>query len=308
MKSRKNKRVQGVFGTKSVSDKVVFGVAYGFLALVALTQLFLLVWMIYSSLKDDIDMFMDIFAPPSPSNLHFENYSTVLSLIKVTIYNSDKGYVSYGLGTLFGNSILLAFLLPLGSQITVTVCAYILSKYRFVGRELLLKINFFVIIFPVVGSLASSLKVNYFLGRYDNLLLMIILGNHPFAGLGLLIQMSFYAAIPKEMMEAAEIDGAGHFAAFIRIHVPIIFPTILLYYVLAVFSSWNDYMTPLIWLPHLPNVALGMFQFQYDSAKYAASLTEVLAGFVMFSIPSILFYLLNQKQIMSRMVMTGLKG
>ena len=171
----------------------------------------------------------------------------------------------------------------------------------------MLNINLFVIIFPIVGGLASSLQVSHFLGRYDNLLMMCITGAHPFTGLGLLIQMGFYEAIPKEMMEAAQIDGANHWQTFINIHFPVILPTFFLYYMLAIFGSWNDYQTPLVWLPSYPNVALGIYQFQYDAAKYAATLPQVLAGFVYMSIPTVVFYFLNQELLTSRMVMAGLK-
>ena len=305
---KRDKLNPGVFGTKSIFDKILYGVTLACLAVVCLVQLYLVIWMIYSSVKDDIDMFISLFGLPKSGNFHWENYSNVFKLIRVELYVPGEGYVSYGISTLVGNSILLAAVMPIQGLLVGTITAYIFAKYRFVGRGLMLKINYFIMIFPIVGGLASSLKVNYFLGRYDNLVMMCITGAHPFTGMGLLIQMSFYNAIPNEMMEAAQIDGAGHMQTYFHIHFPLMFPTIMLYYVLAVFGAWNDYMTPLIWLPSLPNVALGIYQFQYDAAKYAATLPQVLAAFVMMSIPSVIFYLCNQKLIVSKMVMSGLKG
>lgn len=307
-RKKKSKLNPGVFASRSVSDKIVYGIAVFFLAVVCLTQFYLVFWMCYTALKDDIDMYISMFALPRPDSLHFENFSNVIKLIRVELFVPSQGYVSFGIPTLFINSILLAFFMPLQGQLVTTICAYIFAKYRFKGRNLMLKINYFVIIFPIVGSLASSLKINTLLGRYDNFLLMCIMGAHPFTGLGLLIQMSFYSAIPKEMMEAARMDGAGHLATYFRIHFPIMLPTIFLYYVLAIFGAWNDYMTPLVWLPSFPNIALGVYQFQYDAAKYAATLPQILAAFIMMSIPSVIFYLCNQRLIASKMVMAGLKG
>lgn len=299
---------RGVYSTRSVADKIVLTVVIVLLLMVALSQMYVLFWMLYTSLKDDVALFLDMFALPKIGEFCWSNYSSILKLVRVSIFVPGKGYVSYGFGTLLRNSFLLTVFMPLQGQIVSTITAYILSKYRFKGRSFLLAVNFFVIIFPVVGDLASGLKINYAIGRYDNFIMMCVTGAHPFTGLNLLIQMSFYDAIPKEMMEAARIDGAGHFTTFFRIHFPLILPTFFLYYMLAVFASWNDYMTPLVWLPSFPNLALGMFQFQYDAAKYAATLPQVLAGFVIVSIPSVVFYLCNQKLITSRMVMSGLKG
>lgn len=305
---KRNRLNPGVFGTKSFWDKILYGFSLFCLFAVCFLQLYLLLWMCYSSLKDDIDMFISLFALPKYNALHWENFSTAIKLIRAELFIEGQGYVSFGLPVLIKNSVILALVLPIQGQIVMTITAFILAKYQFKGRDLLLKINYFVMIFPIVGSLASSLKVNYLLGRFDNLFMMCVTGAHPFGGLGLLIQMSFYAAIPKEMMEAAQVDGASHFQNFFHIHLPIVLPTVFLYYILAVFGAWNDYMTPLVWLPSLPNVALGIYQFQYDAAKYAATLPQVLAAFILMSIPTIIFYLMNQKMIASRLVMTGLKG
>ena len=303
---KRNKLNPGVFGTKSIWDKVIYSFSLLCLAIVCLFQLYLVIWMCYSALKDDIDMFISLFG--LPKTLHWENFTNIFKLIRVELYVEGQGYVSYGLPVLFRNSIIYALFAPIQGQVVMTITAYIFSKYRFKGRDFLLKINYFVMIFPIVGSLASSLKVNYALGRYDNFLMMMLTGASPFGGLGLLIQISFYDAIPKEMMEASQIDGAGHFQTFFHIHLPIMLPTIFLYYILGVFGTWNDYMTPLVWLPSMPNVALGIYQFQYDAAKYAATLPQVLAAFILMSIPTTIFYICNQKLIVSRMVMTGLKG
>ena len=303
---KRNKLNPGVFGTKAVSDKLLFAFSMACLAVISLVQLYLVCWMLYSSVKDDIDMFISLFG--LPKILRWENYKNVFKLIRVEIYVTGKGYVSYGLPVLVRNSIVYALLTPVQGVFVGNFTAYIMSKYRFKGRDLFLKINYLIMILPIVGSLPSSLKVNYALGRYDNFLMMCVTGASPFGGMGLLIQMGFYDAIPKEMMEAAQIDGAGHFQTFFRIHVPLMLPTIFFYYILAVFGTWNDYMTPLVWLPSMPNVALGIYQFQYDSAKYAATLPQVLAAFVLMSIPTTIFYLTTQKLMISRMVMTGLKG
>ena len=297
----------GIFSTKNAADIIILLFTLLILCIVCFFQFYLVFWMLSTSLKDDIDLYTNMYGFPDFSNLKFSNYKNVLYLVRVEQYVDGVGYVNIGLPRLLLNSVLIAFIMPLQGIFWNNICAYIFSKYQFKGRELMLKINFLVIVLPALGGLAAQLKINHMIGRYDNFIMMCLTGVHPFTGLNLLVMMSFYRSIPKEMMEAAKIDGAGHFVTFFFIHVPLMLPIIFFYYMMGVFGAWNDYMTSLVWLPSMPNLALGIYQFQYDSVKYAATLPEVRACFAMVSVPTVLFYLTNQKFIVKRMVMTGLK-
>ena len=289
------------------ANNVTWTISYIYLAIICLFQIFIFAWMIYTSFKDDIDLYLDMFALPKLNALHFENYSNVFKLINMEIFTENRGYVTYDIWDMALNSVLMATLMPI-HQIFATVCtAYVISKYRFKGKELLLMINLFVMVFPIVGNLASGLKINHAIGRFDNLFMMCIMGGHPF-GMQLLIYINMFNGIDKTYMEAAQLDGAGHFRIFCTIMVPMVKSTVIVFYVLAVLGNWSNYQTPLIWLPSYPNLALGIYDFQYNAAKYAATLPQVLAGFVIISLPSIIFYFCNQKLIASKMVVGGLKG
>ena len=294
---------RGVF-VKGAGNNAVFGFGYLALFLVCFFQVFIVVWMMYTSLKDDIDVFLNMFA--LPKTLHFENYAKVFKLLRCEIV-VDGVLQQIGLAEMFKNSLLIAFLRPIKSIVTPFCVAYVLSKFRFRGRNTLMAINMFVIVFPIVGSLPASLKISYTLHMFDNLFLQSILGAQPF-GFNLLVYLAMFNMVSDSYKEAATIDGAGPFTIFFRIYLPMTWTTPFVFYILSVLGAWNDYMTPLVWLPSYANVALGMFNFQYDAAKYSATLPEVLAGFVMMSVPSVLVYALNQNMMTSKLVVGGLKG
>ena len=293
-----------IFSRNTPVTTIVFAVALLFLAIICVVQIYPLFWMIITSFKDDIDVFLNIFG--MPEKWHPENYLSIFQMLRMEIFTSS-GIRRYNFAAMFGNSVLLAVVMPIKGIVSGVLTAYIIAKYKFKGSSILVSINLFVMILPIVGALPSQLKVYHALGMYDNIVMMALLGASPF-GFNLLIYINAFKSVPDEFLEAARIDGAGHFYTFIRISLPSVLPTVAVFYLLGVLGSWNDYQTPLIWLPSHPNLALGMFQYQYDAAKYAATLPQVLAGFVIVSIPSVIFYMCNQKLITSKMMVGGLKG
>ncbi len=304
-KHSKSAQKNQLFEKKSATNNIVWTIACICIFIVCFVQVFAVFWMLYTSLKSDLDLFISVFA--LPKKFHWENYESILYLLRMEVYITGRGYVQFGLWDMLKNSVMMSVFMPMMGSI-VTVCtAYILSKFRFPGRDVLIALNIFVMIFPIVGNLASALKINTMIGRYDNLALMCLLGHHPF-GFNLLIYLNMFNGIDNTYMEAAKIDGAGNFTIFLKIMTPMILPTVVVFYILAVLGTWNDYNTPLVWLPSYPNLALGMYDFQYNSSKYAATLPQVLAGFVLMSIPSVLFFSMNQKLITSKMMVGGLKG
>lgn len=290
---------------RSWASCILFGLALVMLVLIVFAQVYPLLWMINTSLRTDIEVFINMFGPPNA--LHFENYSSVWDLIGVDVFIEGYGYVRYNIGRLLGNSVLIAVLMPIKGTVSSVITAYIIAKYKFKGSGILVGINIFVMILPIVGSLPSQLKIYNVLGMYDNFVMQALLGASPF-GFGLLVYIGMFKGVPDAYLEAARIDGAGHFRTFVQIALPPVLPTVAVFYLLAVLGSWNDYQTPLMWLPSYANLAYGMFQFQYDTAKYASTLPQIMAGFVIVSVPSVIFYFCNQKLITSKMMVGGLKG
>ena len=89
---------------------------------------------------------------------------------------------------------------------------------------------------------------------------------------------------------------------------PLIVPTAAVLFILSFLSCWTNYIDFLVWFPSYPNLAVGMYMFQYNASLYMVGTPIVLAGFTVLAIPTTILYLLSQKLIMSKFNVGGLKG
>ena len=161
-------------------------------------------------------------------------------------------------------------------------------------------------VITIVGSLANTLLIYKNLHIYNNLWAYIIFPGGPF-GFNFLLLYGAFKHIPDSYSEAVFLDGGGHFTVFFKVIIPIMMPTFIALYVLSFIGVWNDYSASLVFLPSTPTLAYGLYVFQYDAAKYEATLPEILAGFTICSIPSVILFCSFQKVITKSLMVGGLK-
>ncbi len=243
-----------------------------------------------------------------PKVWDFSAFGDVFSILSVEKFVSGQGMYRYGFGTLLVNSLLIAFVTPVMGVLTNAVCGYILAHYNFRFKKLLLTVNVFVMIIPFVGTLPAALQINRAIGRYDNFLMMSIFGNIPF-GFNMLLFLSSFNAFSWTYAEAAMMDGAGHLRIMFLIMMPMRISLVLVMYVLAFLGAWNDYNLSLVWLPSMPNLAYGVYNFQYNaSVGMNATPMQIQAALLICALPSLLLYLVCQKGIASKLEVGGIKG
>ena len=260
-------------------------------------------WMLMTSVKGRID-FADSFMG-FPNVWHWENYTQIFKLLRIQTIK-DGAFYEYGVFDMMFNSLTMAFVNPFFNLLSVVLCSYVVAKYDFKIRKLLFNVNIFVMTIPIVGSLANTLTVYKQLGIYNNLWAYMIFPGGPF-GFNFLLLYGVFKAIPNSYSEAVFIDGGGHLTVFLKIILPTVLPTLTALYVLGFIGNWNDYSASLIYLPSVPTLAYGLYVFQYDAAKYGASLPQILAGFTICSIPSVILYCVFQPVITKSLAIGGLK-
>ena len=289
--------------TKKKKTDKVFLVIGLLLLLHGLTLLLPFFWMLLTSFKGILE-YRDSFLG-LPKMLRWENYTRVFELIKVTVYRNDKRYIVDITG-LLGNSFLLATIRSFFGLLPTVLTSYAVAKYDFGLRKTLFNINIFVMTIPIVGSLATTLTVYKQFGIYNNFWAYMIFPHQPF-GFNFLLLYGAFKAIPNSYSEAVMIDGGGHFTIFFKIILPTILPTITALYILAFIGNWNDYNSALIYVRNAPTLAYGLYEFQTGTKANVASLPEILAGFTMCSIPSVVLYCSFQPLIGKSLAMGGLK-
>lgn len=276
------------------------------LIIFAISLLIPLFWMLYTAFKPSLEYYENSFK--LPDNWTFYNFTSVMPMLQVRIL-TDRGEVLFRAWDMLGISIIWAAAIPFVSLFFTLITAYVIAKYKFVGRNAIYMIGIFVMIVPIIGALPSQMVVKRVLGIYDNMFMHIITSPGVcFSGVWFLLFYAAFQGVPWEYAEAAFIDGAGHYKVMFRIMLPLMIPTFSAIFLLSFLGTWNDYNTFIMWLPSYANLAYGMYLFQMDASSYGASMPQIMAGFIICMIPTVIIYIASQKLITSKLMIGGLKG
>jgi raffinose/stachyose/melibiose transport system permease protein len=178
------------------------------------------------------------------------------------------------------------------------MAAYIFARYAFPGRELLFTLFAIGLMFPFAVAILPLFVLLRELNLLDNPLGVVL----PQAAFGLpitiVILRSFFRGIPAEVEESAVLDGCGPFRFFWRILLPMSRPALGTVSVLAVVGSWNNYLLPLIVFNDARwwTLPLGVQQFQ---SQYSADTARILAYVTLAMLPSLFFYAIAERQLIS---------
>ncbi len=274
----------------------------------SLIIIFPLVWAFISSFKHRLDWTWNKIGFPSneysfePRAWQWENYSIALSRLFVP---TEKGNV-YMYQQAF-NSIFYAATFTAASIFMHCLIAYIVAKYNFKFGKVVYSIVLVTMMLPIVGSMSSGLQVRQALGIYGKYWGELAITFGGFGGMHFLIFYACFKAIPWSYAEAAQMDGAGHFKIFIRIMVPLAWSTITGVLILNFIAAWNNYQTPLVYLPNMPTLAVGLFMFK-SKADELSSEPRRLAATMMVATPTLLLFVIFRNKIMGNIAIGGLKG
>ena len=257
--------------------------------------LYPVVWMLLSTFKPSAQIVGN--AQLLPREVTVENYERALSGI---------GGVSFW--TFFQNSTILAVASVIGVVLSSALAAYAFARISFPGRNVYfgimiatLLLPFHVVIIPQYIMFNALGLVNTF----TPLLLGKFLATEAFF---VFLMVQFMRGLPRELDEAARIDGAGHYRTFGSIMLPLMKPALVTSAIFTFIWTWNDFFGPLLYLKDpdlytLP-IALRLFVDQSSSADYGAQ----MAMAVLALIPVFLFFLIFQRYLVDGVATQGLKG
>ncbi|QIN83288.1 ABC transporter permease subunit [Rubrobacter tropicus] len=275
---------------KSSLGVAIANVAYYALMIVlAVVFLLPLIWMFVSSLKPESEV---LVIPPSffPTEIRWQNYVDVFGIIPVFFYNSAK----------------LAFLNVVGILLTSSLAGYAFARLEFAGRDLVFTLLLATAIIPSIVYLIPQYIVFRELGWIDtHLPLWVPRVLTPVFATFLMRQ--YFKTMPKDLEDAARIDGASTFAIYWRIMLPQTKPALAAIGVFTFLESWNDLFGPLIFLnsQDLQTLPVALAQFQ---GEYFTQVSLLMAAATVSVIPVLIVYLFAQKYFVQGITMTGLKG
>lgn len=258
--------------------------------LFALMCIFPFIWMISASFKNEIDV-MEFPIRIIPKVFNWSNYSNVWM-------KSD--FPNY-----YINSIIVTGITLVGTMILSTTAAYGFAKLKFRGKNIIFMIYLTTLMVPVQVTLLP--KYIYFGELHLNNTFYALILPGIFSAFNTFLMRQYFEGIPKELTEAAEIDGAGHFRIFYQIILPQTKSGLVTLLLFSFTWTWNDYINPLIYCnkDSLLTLTVGLQRLQQaESTHYAL----IMAGCTMALAPLIILFLFTQKYFIESFASSGVKG
>lgn len=268
---------------------------YTSVTILGFVMIYPILWLFASSLKSTGEIWTNVSSliPRQPTLEHYAN-----------------GWAGFGgitFTTFFKNSFIYATVATLGSVISSALVAYAFAKIKFVGRNFWFTVMMLTLMLPVQVQIIPQYIVFSqldWINSFKPLLLPRFFGM-PFF---IFLMVQFMRGLPKELDEAAEIDGCSKIGIFFRIILPLIQPALITSAIFSFYWTWEDFMTPLIYLndPELYTVSLALRTFADPSGQ-----TDWGAIFAMMSlslVPVFLIFIMFQKYLVEGISTSGLKG
>lgn len=258
-------------------------------------MLYPVLWMISSSVKPPAEIFQQA-ASLLPSAFQWDNYA-----------EGWKGFGSVGFDQIFRNSLFVSSMNIIGALISSSFVAFGFARLKFPLKNVLFACLIGTLMLPMqITLIPQYILFNYF-GWVNTFLPLIVpafVGGTPFF---IFLMVQFIRGIPRELDEAAVIDGCSTFGIFWRIIMPLCKPVLVTVTIFAFLWSWDDFFGGLIYLndPSLYTVGLGLASF-LDSTS-ASSWGPLLAMATLSLVPQFIVFLFFQKYLIQGIATTGIK-
>ena len=220
------------------------------------------------------------------------------------VENFSTAWTQLNFPRLLRNTFLIALLSTFGAVLSSTLVAYGFARFRFRGKNALFIILIATIILPFQVTLLPQYVLFTWLGWTGTWLPLIV--PHCFANAyNVFLLRQYFLSIPRELDEAAMIDGAGPFRVLRSVIVPQAIPAIVAVSLFHFFFAWNDFFVPLLYLANKPELQPLSIGIQQYNALYASQPTLIQASAVLALIVPVVIFLLSQRAFMRGVVVTG---
>ncbi len=248
------------------------------------------VWMFLTSIKtyeETIQIPLKFF----PDLAQWVNYAII----------SDK----LNFPQLYFNTIAVTVMMIIGQLLIVTICAYAFDRLRFPGKNFLFLCMLALMMVPGQIFIIPRFKLMVAFGLTDTLVGLVLPGL--FNVFGVFLMRQFFSTIPRELDEAARIDGCGYFRIYWDVLLPLVKPALTTLAILAMLGTWKDLMWPLINNSSASKMTLaaGLAMLIGEHTTYYE---QVMAGGIIAVIPIIVLFVIFQKQFVEGIAHSGIKG
>ena len=256
----------------------------------ALVMLIPIVWILFGAFKPDNEI---ISYPPTffPHEFSLKNFTKCMQRIDIIQY--------------IKNSIIFSFGTTIPSLLVNSLAGYAFARYEFKGKNIIFVIFLATMMIPFQVIMISEFIEIHLLGMYDNYWGLIV--PKIASAYWIFMMRSAFAGLPRELEEAARIDGLNEFGIYSRIMLPLIKPALVTMIILSINGNWNDLLWPLIMTSSskMRTLANGLAMFVgARTIEYGAA----FAGAFISLIPMLILYIFGQKYFVEGQATSGLKG
>ena len=266
----------------SKGDKTVAGVSHVMLSLWALLVLIPLAWTLMSSFKKTSEIFASPFS--LPADWQFQNYV--------------EAWQTAGIGKYFFNTVIVVGFALVIVMVLGAMCAYVLARYVFPGSRAIYILMLAGLTFPVflaIVPLFFILKNIGLLNTLPGLIIVYVAFALPFT---VFFLFSFFKALPSEIAEAAQIDGAGEWRTFFQVMLPMAKPGLASVAIFNFLGLWNQYLIPVAINTNRDNYVLSQGIAAYAGQMgYAVNFGALFAAAIIVVVPVLIMYILFQRQL-----------
>lgn len=286
---------QPSFLRRSTAKRIPYGLwIYLFCTLLAIAFLFPLVWSLLNSLKPPPEA---AAAPPTylPSYLTFENYRRL---------NEVRG----GMAQYVWNSVFTAAITVFGTLVLSVIGGYGFARFSFPGKNLLFVMILSTLMIPFQSILTPLFLILTFLNLQNTLVglaLVYITFQLPFS---LFLMRNSFEAIPRELEEAALLDGCTSFTMLYRVMLTLVSPGIVTVLIFTFIGSWNEFLAALIFMTEQSKFTVPVLLSNVQSGLFGLDWGALQAGVTVAVIPSALIFLLLQRYYLQGLMGGAVKG
>ncbi len=248
-------------------------------------------WMVSTSFKLPADQFTQTLIPPTWTLQNFRD-----------LFSVDINFPQ-----LFFNSTYISILIMVGQLITCAMAAFCFAVVNFKGRDFLFTLLLVTLMIPAQVTLIPNFIVFKLLGLVGS---SIPLWLPAFWGgaFGTFLLRQYFLTIPRDLVDAARIDGASLFQIFWKVYMPLSKPALAALAIFTFQGAWNDLLHPLVYMPAVPNTTLtvGLAFFQQQLTQ-GGKFTVLMAGALISILPLVIVFFLAQKYFIEGIALSGVK-
>ena len=272
--------------------KIANTITYIFLFLFSIVCLIPFYWMVRSSLMDLGQIFL---MPPIwiPNPIKISNYVEALTLLPF--------------GRYFLNTTYIVVLSVGGTLLTSSLCAYSFSRINWPGRNIVFSVLLTALMLPYAVTLIPTFIGWQKLGAINTYIPLILPAWFGGGIFNIFLLRQFFMTIPRELDEAAHIDGASQLTIYSKIIIPLSKPALIVVGLFSFLGVWNDFLGPLVYLNSEVKytLSLGLMQFQ---GMYSAQWQYMMAAATVVIMPTVIVFMVGQDYFIEGIALTGLKG